>query len=257
MKIRLLPSFAGSESQVQTLTSFIVNDSIAVDAGSLGFALTPKQMSALRDIIITHVHSDHTASLPVFVAEAFVGLEDPILIHATAEVVAALRQFVFNDQIWPDFERIDLMNGRGPSLEFRILAPSKTVQIGGISITPIPVNHVVQTSGLILSDERSAIVLTSDTYTTDEIWRAAAETSDLRAVFVDVSYPTELEDLAAASKHFTPRSLALDLKKLGRNDVEIYAVHIKPSNRETVIDQLARLTGPAVRVAEIGRVYEW
>jgi cAMP phosphodiesterase len=242
---------------MQTLTSFIVNDCIAVDAGSLGFALTPKQMSGLRDIVITHVHSDHTASLPVFVAEAFVGLEEPITIHATGEVVAALRQFVFNDQIWPDFERIALTNGTGPALRFRSLTAGEAVQIRDISITPIPVNHVVPTSGLILRDGGSAIALTSDTYTTDEIWRAAAETPDLRAVFVDVSFPAELEDLAAASKHFTPRSLAVDLKKLGRTDVEIYAVHIKPSNRETVIDQLARLTDPAVRVAEIGRVYEW
>jgi len=78
----------------------------------------------------------------------------------------------------------------------------------------------------------------------------------LRAIFVDVSYPNEMEALAAASKHLTPQSLAADLKKLGR-DVEILAVHIKPSHRDLVVSQLSKLSNPPVRVAEIGRVYEW
>jgi hypothetical protein len=50
--------------------------------------------------------------------------------------------------------------------------------------------------------------------------------------------------------------LAVELKKLGR-DVEIYAVHIKPTNRDDVIRQLAELDDPRVAVGEIDRQYEW
>jgi ribonuclease BN (tRNA processing enzyme) len=123
-------------------------------------------------------------------------------------------------------------------------------------VTPIPVNHVVPTVGLIVQDGDAGVVFTSDTYVTDAIWRAAREVESLKAVFVDVSYPNEMEELAAASKHFTPRSLSSDLKKLGR-EVEIYAVHIKPSNRDQVVGQLGELADPPVRVAQIGLVYEW
>jgi cAMP phosphodiesterase len=256
LRVKLLPSRAGSDSQLQALTTFLINDRVAIDGGSIGFALGPEEMRAFRHIVVTHAHSDHTASLPIFVAEVYPELDTPVIIHALSEVVAALREFVFNDQIWPDFEKIPLGNGAGPSLEFRTLERRAIAEICGLKFTPIPVNHVVPTAGLIVRDAGATVVFTSDTYITDEIWEAAREVEGLKAIFVDVSYPNEMEQLAAASKHLTPQSLAADLKKLGR-DVEIFAVHIKPSHRDLVVSQLSKLSNPRVHVAEIGRVYEW
>src|SRR5690242_13111777 len=129
MKVKLLPSSAGRPSQYQCLTSFIVDDRLAIDAGSVGFALEPGQIGSIRHFIITHTHTDHTASLPIYIAEAFPLLETPVIVHATAEVVSALREFVFNDQVWPNFEAIQLNNGSGPALEFRELRPRVTVNI--------------------------------------------------------------------------------------------------------------------------------
>lgn len=255
MKVKLLPSRAGSDSQHQALTSFLINDCLAVDGGSIGFALAPDEMLAYRHIVVTHAHSDHTASLPIFVAEVFPKLDEPVVIYAQPEVISDIRLFIFNDHIWPDFEKIALGNGSGAAIAFRELKSGAKIEICGLSVTPIPVNHVVPTVGLVVRDGDASVVFTSDTYVTDEIWRAAREVEDLKAVFVDVSYPNEMEELAAASKHFTPQSLAADLKKLGR-EVEIYAVHIKPTNRDQVISQLSQID-PAVRVARIGLVYEW
>ena len=110
--------------------------------------------------------------------------------------------------------------------------------------------------GLIIEDDRVALIFTSDTYCTDEIWAEAKTRAHLKAVFVDVSYPNELGWLAEASKHLTPELLAADLRKLDR-DVDVYAVHIKPTNRKDVIRQLAELGNPRVGVGEINRVYEW
>jgi cAMP phosphodiesterase len=256
LKVKLLPSRAGAASQHQALTSFLINDCLAVDGGSIGFALAPEEMLAFRHIVVTHAHSDHTASLPIFVAEVFPKLDGPVVIYAQPEVITDIRRFIFNDHIWPDFEKITLGNAGGPAIEFRELESGTKTEICGLSVTPIPVNHVVPTVGLIVRDDDASVVFTSDTYVTDEIWRAAREVEGLKAVFVDVSYPNEMEELAAASKHFTPQSLSADLKKLGR-EVEIYAVHIKPSNRDQVISQLGELADPAVRVAQIGLVYEW
>jgi cAMP phosphodiesterase len=256
LRVRLLPSSAGRESQLQSLTSFIINDRLAIDGGSIGFALAPDEMGAIRHVVVTHAHSDHTASLPIYVAEAFTLLDGPIIIYALEEVVSALRDFVFNDHIWPDFQKIPLMNGSGPTIEFRVLEMGKKVNVAGIDLTPIPVNHVVPTVGLLAEEDGAAVVFTSDTYTTDEIWEAARRAEGLRAVFVDVSFPNELGELAAASKHLTPELLAADLKKLDR-DVDVYAVHIKPTNRDDVIRQLAMLKNPRVSVGEINRVYQW
>ena len=256
MRIKLLPSSAGRQSQFQSLTSFIVDDRVAIDAGSLGFALTPSEIGAVRHVIVTHGHSDHTASLPIYIAEAFPVLDGPISIYASGEVIETLRQHVFNDDVWPNFENIRLRNGSGATIEFRELRAAETITISGIEVTPVSVNHIVPTFGLLLRIEATAVLFSSDTYITDEIWKLGRETEPLRAVFVDVSYPNEMSELAAASKHLTPELLAAELRKLNR-DVEVYAVHIKPSNRDDVIKQLAALNDWRVGVAEIDRVYEW
>jgi cAMP phosphodiesterase len=164
-------------------------------------------------------------------------LTEPITVYGTRTVISALREYVFNDEVWPDFEKIPLANGSGPALQFHPIEPLSATRIAGLRVTPIPVNHVVETMGLLVEDEAVAVLFTSDTYTTDAIWRAANRCERLKAVFVDVSYPNELEELAAASRHFTPQTLARDLRKLER-EAQVFAV-------------------PPVFVAEIGREYEW
>jgi cAMP phosphodiesterase len=256
VRIRLLPSSAGRQSQLQCLTSFVIDERLAIDAGSIGFAFVPAEIGTVRHIIVTHSHSDHTASLPIYVAEAFPSLEEPIIIYGSSEVNSALREYVFNDQVWPNFEEIQLSNGAGPALEFRQLEPRQTMNIAGIDVTPIPVNHIVPTFGLLVQNSAATVAFTSDTYITDEIWRVASEDEHLKAVFAEVSFPNEMGELAEASKHLTPELLAIELRKLAR-DVDVYAVHIKPTHREDVIRQIAALGNRRVSVGEIDRVYEW
>ena len=256
MRVKLLCSSTGEDLQLQALTTFLVNNCIAIDGGSIGLGLLPQEMRAIRDIVVTHAHSDHIASLPIFIAETFTESDAPVVVYAIPEVVSALRNFIFNDQIWPNFEKIPLRSGRGPALQFQTITPREPFEIHGVSVTAVRVNHVVPTVGLKLQDHQAAVIFTSDTYITDEIWDLARETEQLRAIFVDVSYPNELESLAAASKHLTPQSLASELAKLKRS-VEVYATHIKPVMRHQVLWQLGELKRPPVSVAEIGRVYEW
>ena len=46
LHVQLLPTSLGDHSQNQSLTTFLVNDTIAIDAGSLGFALTVDQLKS-------------------------------------------------------------------------------------------------------------------------------------------------------------------------------------------------------------------
>jgi len=255
LRIRLLPSKVG-DSVPQLLTTFLVDDHVAIDGGSIALSLGPDLMSRVRDVVVTHSHSDHTAMIPIFVAEAYTSLVSPVVIHGTADVIADLRNHIFNDHIWPDFEKIHLIHKSEPSIKFETIEPGQRFRIGDLSIMPIGVNHTVPCVGLIVEDSGAAVLFTSDTYTTDEIWEQARQNQKLKAVFVDVSYPKELETLAAASKHLTPQSLARDLEKLKR-DVEILAVHIKPTGREQVIRQLVELNDARISVAEAERLYVW
>lgn len=256
LKVRLLPSSTAADAQRQFLTTFLVDESVAIDAGSLAFALTNEEMLRIRHILITHAHADHTASLPIFISEVFPALTAPVTVHATPHVIAVLHRSVFNGEMWPDFTEIPLFNGGRPGLEFCPLEPGTAVLIGNLQVTAIQVNHLVPTVGFVVEGPEAAFVVTSDTYVTDEIWETTNRLKRIKTVFVDVSYPNEMEDLAAASKHFTPQSLAADLKKLAR-DIPVSVVHIKPAFREAVLRQLAELRDPRISAVEIGHTYEW
>lgn len=255
MKVRLLPSNCSGQTQLQCLTSFLINDRLVADAGSLGFTQAAYDPDPLRSFVITHSHSDHTASLPIFIAEAFTQLKEPVDVYSTEPIIEALRTNVFNDTIWPDFTRIKLMDSDKPTLRFVEIKTRAPFEIEGLRLTAVDVNHVVPTFGLCIEDSNSSIMLTSDTYHTDEIWEAASRLETLKAVFVDVSYPNELEELAAASKHLTPQGLVKELVKLKR-EATVFAVHIKPQHRTRVIEQLQLIKNPEVVVAEIDREYE-
>ncbi|MBV9210006.1 MAG: MBL fold metallo-hydrolase, partial [Acidobacteria bacterium] len=114
MKIQLLPSTfdgAGRATPEQRLTCFLIDDRVTIDAGSLALALTDEQRESVRDIIVTHPHMDHIASLPIFIDDLFGTLREPIRVHATEEVIAALEQDIFNWTVYPRFS--DLKNDYG------------------------------------------------------------------------------------------------------------------------------------------------
>ena len=254
MRVCLLPSNLSDPLHLQPLTTFLINDTLAVDSGSLGFALDLDRQRRVRKVVVTHTHTDHIASLPVFIAEVFPFLKEPISLYSTAEILGGLRKHVFNNTIWPDFHQIILLNASGVSLHYSEVEPRVPFEAENLQIMLVLVNHVVPTVGVVVEDGRSAVIFTSDTYHTEEIWKVANGTERLKAIFVDVSYPNEMEALAAASKHLTPRALDMELSKMNRES-QVFAVHLKPQFRAQVIQQLACMNHPNVSACEIGHEY--
>ncbi len=256
LQVQLLPTSAGETTGNQPLTTFRLNDSIAIDAGSLGLALTGKQIAQIEHVILTHAHLDHTASLPVAIDAAYPELKRPMRIYADQPTLAAVRNHLFNDEVWIDFSRFPVPGTEKPCMEWLPMPPRKTLTINGLRITPIPVNHVVPTVGLIVQSENDAVLFTSDTWQTDEIWAEGKKLANLRAVFIECSFPDEMEDLAKKSGHLTPRLVARETAKLGRR-VPVYCVHLKPGMREKLCAQLAPHAACGVAIAEIGKIYRW
>jgi hypothetical protein len=88
---------------------------------------------------------------------------------------------------------------------------------------------------------------------TDELWEAARRHRLLRAVFLECSYPDELEHLAVISKHLTPRLFGKELAKLSRPEVKVYAYHLKPIYRDQIFKELMQLNISNLAVLEEGQ----
>lgn len=254
MKVRLLPSNVARPIDVQTLTSFLVNDKLVIDGGSIGFSLDPREQIGIRHFFVTHTHADHIASLPVMIADLYTFLTAPMVIFGVETIIHDLRDHVFNNRIWPDFTKIPLPDGSGPTLELRTVEEGVPFEVLGLRLTPILVNHPVVCTGVLVEDGEKSLAFTSDTYKTDRFWVEANKLRNLRAIFVDVSFPSTEEGLAERSGHLTPFSLNEEMAKIA-GEPTIYAVHIKPFFRTAVIEELMALKNPRIDVADINREY--
>jgi ribonuclease BN (tRNA processing enzyme) len=258
LKIQLLPSSfddAGRSTPAQRLTCFLIDERVTVDAGSIGLALTDAQRHSVRDIIVTHPHMDHIASLPIFVDDLFGELTEPIRIHATKEVVDLLERDVFNDNVYPRFA--ELRNQHGAVMQYMPFNVGEEFSVGHLRATAVKVNHIVPTIGLVLTDGKSTVAFSSDTAATDEFWTLINKAPQLDALFIEASFPNSMDELAKASKHLTPQTMAEELKKLSHNGIDILAVHLKPAYRTTLVDEIQALGIKGLSVMEAGRIYEW
>src|SRR5712692_3403552 len=172
MKIELLPSSfdeQGCATLEQRLTCFLIDDRVAIDAGSIALSLNETQRQAVRDIILTHGHMDHIASLPIFVDDLFALLDAPVRIHATEEVIRLLERDVFNGRVYPRFS--ELCNEHGcRAMEYVPFSAGREFRVAHLRVTAVAVNHIVPTVGLVMSDEKSTVAFSSDTAETEAFW---------------------------------------------------------------------------------------
>ena len=258
MKIKLLPSTIDAEGRAapeQRLSCFVVDGRVAIDAGSIAVGLSEDERAAVRDVIVTHPHMDHVATLPIFVDDLFGFLEEPVRVRATAEVCEILARDVFNGTVYPPFQNFD--NGRTRVMEFVPFRAGEEFSVAHLRVKAVPVSHIVPTVGLVLSDGERTLGFSSDTSETEEFWNVVNREPRLDALLIEASFPNSFSKLAQASGHLTPEALGRELRKLAHRDLDILAMHLKPSFRTRVIEELEALGVPRLSAMEPGRDYEW
>jgi len=249
MKFKVLGSY-GARLPGQGTTSFLINDRMLVDAGTVTWLLSLEQQLCIDDILLTHAHLDHIVDL-AFIADNVLPLRDrPINVWAPAEVLEGTHKHMFNDVLWPDFTRIKV--GAEPILKFRPLEKDKVTEIANIRVTWRPTNHTVFTAGYLLEDCGRSILLSGDTGPTQAIWELGHEADGLQAVLAEVSFPSRMEELALTSGHLTPKLLAGELRKLDRPDVPVWVFHMKPQFLDELIAEIEQIKGFDLKILRGG-----
>jgi len=231
---------------------FLVNGRLLLEAGTAAFALTLEEQLGLTAVCVSHVHLDHVKDLPFLVENrAGRGLR-PLVVAATARIVACLQRDLFNGRLWPDFSRIP--SRREPSLRYQALPEGRFSRVAGIGIKPVRVRHTVDATGYLLREPGASILYTGDTGPTPDVWKAAHRLRDLRAVIAECSFPSSMEALAVASGHLTPTLLERGLALLDRPEVPVHLCHMKPLYLTAIAGELARLSRRATMLRQ-GRTY--
>ncbi len=253
MRVRILPS-SPDVGHLHHLTTFVVDGHLAVDAGCLGLCGTPREQSAITDVVLSHSHADHVLSLPMYAMNVFDATERGVTVHAPQPVIDSLRRDVFNWRVWPDFAALGCPDR--PFLVFEEVALRQPITFGNLTVTPIPVNHPVPTVGYLVDDGASAVLFAVDTGPTEEIWQVAVANPRLAAAFVDAAFPDRLSGLAEGSGHLTPRMLAEQVARLPETVARV-AVHLKPAFDDEIRHDLDRAAIPNLSIGCPGREYDF
>lgn len=240
MQVRVLGCSGGIGDGRHT-TALLVDDDVLIDAGSGVTTLTRDELACIDHLFITHAHLDHILALPLILDSVGPGRARPLRVHALPEVLAILKDHLFNWQLWPDFTRIP--TAQAPLMRYAPVAVGETVKLGTRRITPIPAHHTVPAVGYLLRAKRASLIFSGDTDSHDALWEIANATPDLAHLIVETSFPNEMVHIAHASRHYCPQTLAPDLARYA-GKARIWITHLKPGGEDKIMREL-RAAAPA------------
>jgi ribonuclease BN (tRNA processing enzyme) len=236
MKITVLGCSGGISSTART-TSFLVDHDILIDAGTGVGDLTVDALRAIDHVFLTHSHLDHHAALPFLLDTVGASRSRPVTVYAQEVTLAALKQHIYNNVIWPDFSRIPTTTQ--PFMTYRTLPVGGEIALAGRRIRSLPVTHVVPAVGYLVSGNGGSFAFSGDTTVTDAFWTALNGCTDLAHVVVETSFLDKDEPLARVSQHLCPKLLAGEIKKL-KSRAQVHISHLQPGYEDAIMQEIAR-----------------
>jgi len=158
-------------------------------------------------------------------------------IYALAETIAALRQHVFNNVIWPDFSRIP--SAVTPLLKFHEVQVGQVVQLGHQRIEVLSAVHTVPAVGYAVSGTSGRHwVFTGDTEKNPAFWTRLNQL-DVGMLVIETAFSNSQAALAERSQHLSPQALAGELTGIdAQRHFPIYITHTKPAQVDLIMSEI-------------------
>lgn len=246
MRLKVLGAYGASDAE-HNLTGYLIDDWLAVDAGTLTSKLSLAQQARIHGVYITHSHADHIRDLPHLIHNRFSANAGPLTILAAKDVMELLIDNVFNGIVWPDFAGLMSPHSGKPAVIYRALPNGKKTMFNEVGLTPVPVDHQIPASGVIVEMNGQAITFTGDTGPTNEIWKRTNKIANVVAIVTEASFPNDQQSLANDSAHLSPNTFGEELKKINA-DAPVYASHRKIPYERDIESQIRNLRDRRARV---------
>lgn len=252
MRIRVI-GCSGAEFPGHNAPSFVLDDEIVFDAGSITDVLDKKAQFRIKNIFITHAHLDHIKSIPFLADNVIVGRKkNRINILSIAQVIRTIKRHLFNSSVWPDFTIIP--NPEHAIMNLITLKAGLTLRINHYSVTPYRVKHPVPAVGYLVEDDRNKrFFYTGDTGPTPQTWKNIGRRR-LNCLIIDVSFPDAMRNMALKTGHLTPALLRQELMMMHDMPERVYITHPKPQYIRTIRRQISRLKLNNVRILREGDI---
>lgn len=258
MRVRVL-GCSGAIARDCKTTSFLIDQDTLIDAGTGVGDLTREEMLRVQDVFLTHSHLDHVACLPLMVdtiAAARAG--QPLRVHALPATIAALRQHIFNDVIWPDFSR--LPSAESPLVTFHPLEVGAVRHVQGRAIEVLPAEHAVPAVGYAVRGPQPDApwwVFSGDTERNPAFWQRINQ-MPVAALVIETAFSNRERELARLAKHLSPEVLADELDQIrAASRYPIYITHTKPAETESIMREIAQFDQVRPPRSEVAHDIRW
>ncbi|MGC2048945.1 MAG: 3',5'-cyclic-nucleotide phosphodiesterase [Gallionella sp.] len=237
MLLTVLGCYGGIGGARRT-TSLLLDEDIVIDAGTGVGDLDLERMARIDHVFLTHAHLDHSGFVPLLADAVAFMRQQPLLVHALPETIAALKKNMLNGELWPDYTI-------QPSVErsyirFAPVAPGTPVLLGNRRITPLPVRHSVPGVGYCLDSGAGSFVYSGDTTDCEEFWAALNCIGNLRYLMIETTFLND--SCPAASGHLCAELLARGLARW-QHPVQLFVTHLEPGKEERIMAEVMAACG--------------
>ncbi len=241
-----------AESKNTRLVSFLIDDVLAVDAGSLVSELTLPEQRKITAILLSHGHYDHIRAVPAF---AFNNADRVTKVIATPKTLEILSSHLIDGVIYPKFTS-ETSFLRKATLELVPVEPLNRQNIEGYEVMAVSMRHPLDAVGFeITSGDGKTLFYTGDTGPgLSSMWGNISP----QLIIADVTWPNSLANEAKDAGHLCPETLKEELTEFGRVNgylPKVAAIHMSPqyeSEIEREVREVAKSLGTSIDIAHEG-----
>ncbi|WP_418640964.1 HD domain-containing phosphohydrolase [Sulfurimonas sp. ST-27] len=228
----------GSVSNDSYTTCIQLGNHTLIDAGNIMHSLNEKAKE-IHTVFLSHSHLDHIVDIAFLLDSFFETRKETLTLYGHPTSLQIVHKNIFNNDIWPDFTKINIPGTNKPSLAFVAIEENKKYTIeNNISLTPFASVHSIPCYGYIIEQGEDALFYSADTFKNEKLWKYINKHPNIHALIIDVSFPNALSKVAQESKHLTSQFLHDDMQYLQRKDIKIYINHIKPMYKDLIEKEL-------------------
>jgi len=251
MMIRFLGTH-NAESRSTRLVSFLIDDVLAVDAGSLVSELTFPEQKKIRAILLSHGHYDHIRAVPAF---AFNNSDRTTKVIATAKTLDILSSHLIDGVVYPKFTS-EASFLQKATINLVPLELFKSQNIEGHEVRALPVPHNLDGVGFeIASGDGKTLFYTGDTGPgLSSVWSKISP----QLIITDLTWPNSLADAAKDAGHLCPQMLREELLEFRQANgylPKVIAIHTSPQHESQIekeVREVAGLLGTSIHIAQEG-----
>ena len=251
----MLLKFLGThnaESRDSRLVSFLIDEVLAVDAGSLASELTFAEQTKIKAILLTHGHYDHIRAVPAF---AFNNSDRTTKVIAAPRTHEILSSHLIDGVVYPEFAS-EASFLQKAIIELVPAEPFQRQDVEGYEVMAVPVRHPLDGVGFeITAGDGKTLFYTGDTGPgLSSVWGHISP----QLLIADVTWPNSLAAAAKDAGHLCPEMLEEELDEFRRvKDYlpRVVIIHMSPQHEPEIkkeIKKVAQSLGATIDIAREG-----